>query len=166
MKLICVWDADPQKAWMLHQSFAENENGFMNAAYGVSRDDFPIFMERKKKESLGIDLPQGYVPATEYLLVNDDNEYVGIFNLRHVLNDFLEKGPGHIGYGIAHAYRGRGYASQGLALVLQEAEKLGIKTAYLSVDKDNLASLQVQKNNGAYIDHEDDQEYYTRIVID
>ena len=34
---------------------------------------------------------------------------------------------------------------------------------YMSVHKDNPASLQVQKANGAYIHHEDDAEYYTRI---
>ena len=36
---------------------------------------------------------------------------------------------------------------------------------YMSVRKENRASLKVQLNNGAYIHHEDDKEYYTRIKI-
>ena len=165
MKLVCLWDCDPAKAFELHASFDQDENGFENAAYGLDRRQFDDYIEKKRKESLGIELPQGYVPATEYILVNDDGEYVGIFNLRHELNKYLAKHAGHIGYGIAKNYRGRGYASRGLELLLQEARKHGITTAYLSVNKNNPASLKVQQKNGAWIDHEDEQEFYTRIEI-
>ena len=34
---------------------------------------------------------------------------------------------------------------------------------YLSVSKKNPASLRVQMKNGAYIHHEDEKEFYTRI---
>ena len=54
-----------------------------------------------RDESLGVGLPDGWVPATKYILVNDEGDYVGIFNLRHRLTDFLRNGPGHIGYGVA-----------------------------------------------------------------
>ena len=33
----------------------------------------------------------------------------------------------------------------------------------MSVNKDNPASLRVQMKNGAYIHHENPQEYFTRI---
>ena len=36
---------------------------------------------------------------------------------------------------------------------------------YMSVNRDNPASLRVQEKNGAYIHHMDDKEYYTRIKI-
>jgi predicted acetyltransferase len=165
MKLICLWDADAEKAYALHQTFEEDENGFMNAAFGFTKEEFMQYIEKKEKQAEGIDLPEGYVPSTEYILVNEEGEYVGIFNLRHYLNEKLAEGAGHIGYGIRRDCRGKGYASVGLSLTLQEAKKKGIDTAYLSVHKDNPASLAVQKKAGAYIDHEDDQEYYTRIRI-
>ena len=96
------------------------------------------------------------MPATKYiLLVNDEGDYVGIFNLRHRLTDFLRNGPGHIGYGIAREYRGHGYATAGLKLTLAKARELGIEEAYLSVHKTNPASLAVQQHCGARIDHED-----------
>ena len=80
------------------------------------------------------------------------------------LNDFLREGAGHIGYGIGKDYRGKGYASEGLRLTIEKAwEIIKEDEIYMSVHKDNPASLQVQKKNGAYIHHEDDKEFYTRI---
>lgn len=91
---------------------------------------------------------------------------MGIFNLRHRLNDRLREGAGHIGYGIAPEYRGRGYATAGLRMILVTAlAEYGIKEAYLSVNKDNPASLAVQRHLGARIDHDNDTEYFTRIRI-
>ncbi len=34
---------------------------------------------------------------------------------------------------------------------------------YMSVNKDNPASLRVQIKNGAYIHHDNEKEYFTRI---
>jgi hypothetical protein len=34
---------------------------------------------------------------------------------------------------------------------------------YMSIHKDNPASLRAQIKNGAYIHHEDEKEFYTRV---
>ena len=164
MKLIKLWEADPDKAYALQNSFPKEENGFVNAAYGLSREEFEKYVQRREANSRGQQLPEGYVPDTVYILENEDGEYVGIFNFRHCLNDFLRNGPGHIGYGIGPEYRGRGYATEGLWLMLQIAEsKIPEDEIFLSVHKDNPASLRVQMKNGAYIHGETEQEYLTRI---
>lgn len=164
MLLIPLWDVDLDKAYELQRSFPPEENGFVNAAYGMTREEFAQYVEMQKGYSQGRGLPEGYVPCTIYVLVDDQNNYVGLFSLRHCLNDALRQGAGHIGYGIRSEYRGRGYASAGLRLLLREAWKIvPEEEIYLSVHKDNPASLQVQKNNGATIHHEDAQRYYTRI---
>ena len=76
------------------------------------------------------------MPVTKYILVNDQGEYVGIFNLRHELNDALMEGAGHIGYGIAPEWRGRGYATEGLRLLLIKArDEFGITEATLSISR-------------------------------
>ena len=132
----------------------------------LSREEFEkVVLPRLINNSKGIDLPEGHVPGTEFFLWEDD-EIVGLFRIRHELNDFLANGPGHIGYGIKKEYRGRGYATKGLALTIEKAKEI-IKEdeIYMSVHKDNPASLQVQLKNGAYIHHEDDKEYYTRIKL-
>lgn len=164
MELIRVQDSDYRKTYDLYMTFPENENGYMNNVYGYSYDKFLSWIEMKRNWSLGKELPEGFVADTTYVLC-DDGEYVGVFNLRHYLNDFLREGPGHIGYCISKKYRGKGYATKGLALTLAKAREKGIHEAYLSVNKDNPASLKVQRNNGAYIHHENDTEYFTRIPM-
>lgn len=164
MELIRVQDSDYQKTYELYMSFPENENGYVNNVYGYNYEQFLEWIEKKRNWSLGKELPEGFVPDTTYVL-SDEGTYVGVFNLRHCLNDFLREGPGHIGYCMSKKYRGKGYASRGLQLVLEKAKEMGIEEAYLSVNKDNPASLRVQIKNGARIDHENDEEYFTRISL-
>ncbi len=164
MQLIPLWEADPEKAYALHNLFPAEETGFENPAYGLNFEEFLAYVEKRHRQNQGYDLPQGFVPDTVFLL-EDNGSYVGIFNLRHHLNEFLENGPGHIGYGVSPAHRRKGYAAKGLALTLKEAKKLGIREAYLSVNKDNVGSLKTQLANGAHIHHQDEQKYYTRIPL-
>ena len=157
---------DIEKEYLYITSLPADENGFTNPNVGVSREEFEnVVLPRFINHSKGIDLPEGYVPCTEFFLWEDD-EIVGLFRIRHELNDFLREGAGHIGYGIKKEYRGKGYATEGLKLTIEKAKEI-IKEdeIYMSVHKDNPASLQVQLKNGAYIHHEDDKEYYTRIKL-
>ena len=162
MELIRVQDSDYKKAYDLFMTFEPDENGFMNPVYGYDYDRFLEWIEMKKDWSMGKNLPEGFVPDTTFVL-EDDGQYVAIFNLRHCLNDFLREGPGHIGYGVSKDYRGNGYATKGLKLALAEARKINIHEVYLSANKDNVASWKAQLANGAYIHHSDDEKYYTRI---
>ena len=99
MKLIKAWTGDLDRAYELFGKFQADEHGFVNDAYGLSRDEFAQYMRKVEDMHAGRNLPEGYVPATKYILVNDSGDYVGIFNLRHRLNDRLREGAGHIGYG-------------------------------------------------------------------
>lgn len=166
MRLIPLWEADEERTYDLQKSFAPNENGFVNGAYGLSRQAFSEFVQLRKRNSQGLDLPEGHVPDTVYVLEDDSEGYVGIVKLRHRLNDALRQGAGHIGYGIRKEYRGRGYATAALSLALDEARKIVPEDEiYLSVRKDNPASLKVQLRNGARVDHESGEEYFTRIPL-
>ncbi len=166
IRLIPLWEADEERAYDLQKSFAPNENGFVNGAYGLSRQAFSEFVQLRKRNSQGLDLPEGHVPDTVYVLEDDSEGYVGIVKLRHRLNDALRQGAGHIGYGIRKEYRGRGYATAALSLALDEARKIVPEDEiYLSVRKDNPASLKVQLRNGARVDHESGEEYFTRIPL-
>lgn len=71
-----------------------------------------------------------------------------------------------MGYGVRRTCRGRGYATRGLALAIEKArEMVPENELYLSVGKENLASLRTQLKNGAYIHHQDGEKYYTRIKL-
>lgn len=155
---------DIEKEFEFIKDTPKDENGFTNPYFGVVREEFENnTLPRIINNSKGIDLPEGFVPETQYFLW-DDEKIVGWFRVRHYLNDFLRNGAGHIGYGIGKNYRGKGYATKGLRLTVEKTCQI-IKEdeIYMSVHKDNPASLQVQKKNGAYIHHEDDKEFYTRI---
>lgn len=56
--------------------------------------------------------PAGFVPATQYLALDEQEHLVGMTNLRHYLNDYLLTYGGHIGYSVRPAERQHGYAIQ------------------------------------------------------
>ena len=85
-------------------------------------------------------VPEGWVPATLYYLVDGEGHVAGALDLRHFLNQGLLEFGGHIGYGMSPAYRGRGWAPLMLALGLEKAKALGIHRALVTCNDDNLPS--------------------------
>ena len=146
------------------KSIPKEENGFKNKYYDITKDEFVNEVVPKLLETeQGIGLGEGRVPET-YFFLWDDDKIVGLFKIRHCLNDFLRQGAGHVGYGILPEYRGKGYAKQGLILTIDKCKELIEEDEiYLSVHKDNPASLRVQLDCGAYIVGETEEEYITRI---
>lgn len=154
---------DIEKEWLFQRSIPVDENGFLNDYPDISREDFDFALETMIAQSKGEKLPEGYVPQTVYYLWDDDN-IVGTFHFRQYLCQSLIEGAGHIGYYIAPEYRGKGYASQGLKLLIDEIrDDVQDDEIYLRVNRDNPASLRVMQNNGGYIHHQDDTKYYVRI---
>ena len=154
---------DIEKEWLFQRSIPADENGFLNDYPGISREDFGSALDTMTAQSRGEKLPAGYVPQTVYYLWDDDC-IVGTFHFRHYLCQSLIEGSGHIGYYIAPEYRGRGYASRGLKLLIDEVKgRIKEEEIYLRVNRDNLSSLKVMLNNGGYIHHEDEAHYYVRI---
>jgi predicted acetyltransferase len=58
---------------------------------------------------------------------------------------------GHVGYSVAEWKRGRGYASEGLRLILPDAKERGLPYVELTTDPDNLASQRVILRNGGVL---------------
>ena len=166
--MIYLKEANIEDARSEYEMFAQmpaDENGFTNPDFGASFDEYVnTILPKKINNSKGLDLPDGFVPQTDFFLWDDD-KVVGLFRLRHYLNDFLRENAGHIGYGIRKDFRGNGYATKGLKLLLDVGKNIIEEDEfYLSVHKDNEASIKVQMNNGAKIVREDETNYYTRIA--
>ena len=157
---------DVDEIYKVLKELPEDENGFMNPYHGIDNDTFMHeTMPKLIDIANGINLKPGYVPQTYYFLWEDEH-IVGVYKLRHYLNESLKNGSGHIGYGILPAYRNQGYAKKGLALLIDIAKHIIREDEiYMASHKDNPASLHVQIANGAYIHHEDEEEVYTRIPI-
>ena len=113
---------------------------------------FAAFAQNKIDQSHGIDLPSGFVPSTEFWLIDKD-EFIGRTNIRHTLNDWLLQIGGHIGYWIRPSKRGKGYGKKILELALQEAKKLGISPVLVTCDITNKPSGKIIEANGGKLEN-------------
>lgn len=128
----------------------DRTRGYQKFSVADLKKDFEAYVQRKRDESEGRNLPEGYVPHTEYWLV-DGGAYIGGVNIRHRLNEHLEKFGGHIGYDIRPSKRNKGYGTKILELALKKARELGITRALVTCNADNTASRKIiEKNGGVY----------------
>ena len=117
------------------------------------RQDFDSFVERERSHSRGENMPAGYIPQTEFWLV-DVEEYIGHVGIRHELNEHLLHIGGHIGYSIRPSKRGQGYGNKILELALPEAKKLGLDKVLLTCDVTNVASRKIIEKNGGALENQ------------
>jgi predicted acetyltransferase len=101
-------------------------------------------------------LPEDRVPADSYFLIRKaDGKILGAINIRHRLNDHLQKRGGHIGYGVAPSERRKGYAG----LMLKQAlvicrDQLKIDRILITCDKDNIGSNKTIIKSGGILENE------------
>lgn len=104
----------------------------------------------------GIDLPNGWVPASTYWLIAQDNDQIlGAINIRHTLTDYLRFRGGHIAYYVHQFERRKGYASQMLGLGLEKCRAMGIDRVLITCAKKNVGSAKTIINNGGVLHSED-----------
>ena len=97
-------------------------------------------------------VPNGLVPATQFIYVREqDDKIVGMLQIRHFFNPYLEKYGGHIGYSVAPSERHKGYAAQMLKEALPKCRDLGLERVLITCNQDNEGSRQtIRKNGGVY----------------
>lgn len=98
-------------------------------------------------ERIGKGLPEGYVPASTFWLV-EGGTFLGTGNIRHRLTPALERFGGHIGYAIRPSGWNMGYGTLQLRLLLAEARAMGIERALLTCFDTNIGSWRVMEKNG------------------
>ena len=117
-------------------------------------DDFAAEVTTCADQAAGRNLADSMVPATTRWLVRNGATVIGTVNIRHRLNAFLEHEGGHIGYSVRPTERGKGYATQLLAMGLELARSLSVRRALLVCDKVNSASAAVIRKNGGVLENE------------
>ena len=76
MRLIETWLADPERAFDLFAKFPAEETGFENPAAGMDREQFAAYVRGLRDESLGVGLPDGWVPATKYIIPSVNKYFI------------------------------------------------------------------------------------------
>jgi predicted acetyltransferase len=132
---------------MVREFMQTGEDWFNN--FPLALEDFATFVRELEDEAAGIGLPPDVVPQQTYWLARNDGTLLGEIRLRPHLTPPFERHNGHIGYNIRPSQRGKGYATQQLALVLEEAQRQGLPRVMLTIDGENPASVRViEKNRG------------------
>ena len=129
------------------QEIPAEENGLINKANGLTFDEYKEWLIVKQRDS-------------EQEGIVDDGIPVGFGSVRHFLTEALRKAGGNIGYGIAPAFRGKGYGKELLRLLLNEAKEMGIDKVLVTILLDNIASQAVAIANGGVVTERTDERVF------
>ncbi|MBQ4166062.1 MAG: GNAT family N-acetyltransferase [Oscillospiraceae bacterium] len=125
----------------------------MDGTGSLRRIDDPeeyINVCRKYEEPTTV--PSHLVPATQFFFIREsDNKLVGMIQIRHYLNDFLEKFGGHIGYSVRPSERRKGYAKEMLKMALPCCKEIGLEKVLITCIDGNIGSEKtILANGGIY----------------
>jgi len=88
-----------------------------------------------------------WVVTDTYFAVDENDKIVGIIDLRHSLNDFLQD-FGNVGYSVKPSERRKGYATEMFCQVREIARQAGMKELHMAVHRDNEPSVKTIVNAG------------------
>ena len=119
------------------KSQSAHDGGFWDAENSVYEE----WLESNQNQEMGINLPEGWVPAIQLVAFSEKGQALGFLNLRLRLSNFLLEEGGHIGYSIRLSERGKGYAKE-----------KNIKKALVTCSVNNPASRAVVLANGGLLE--------------
>jgi len=99
-------------------------------------------------------VPGEWVPGYTYFYVDNDDQIVGMINIRLYLNDFLRGYGGHIGYSVRPTRRRQGHGTNMLRGALEFLARIGLRDVLVTCDKANIASAKVIQGCGGVLEKE------------
>lgn len=140
---------DRLKAENFKREFYQNQEMIINGSALLDKMDYHSWINHINNQKTA---QKGWVPATTFFAIRkSDNKIVGIIDIRHELNKFLEERGGHIGYSVCPYERRKGYATEMLKLALEYSRKINLDKVMICCLESNLASKRViEKCGGIY----------------
>jgi predicted acetyltransferase len=136
---------------MLEEWYATGEKIVPYAIRRLDYHDFAYYCANLEIKDAG----GGRVPDSTFFCLDEERDrMVGAVNIRHDLNEALLLNGGHIGDGVRPSERGKGIATQMIAMALDECRKLGIRKVLMVCDKENIASAKSIRRNGGILENE------------
>ncbi|MBQ8199674.1 MAG: GNAT family N-acetyltransferase [Lachnospiraceae bacterium] len=91
-----------------------------------------------------------WVVTDTFFAVDENDSIVGIIDLRHSLNDFLQD-FGNVGYSVKPSERRKGYATEMFRQVREIARQAGMQELHMAVHRDNEPSVKTIVNAGGVV---------------
>lgn len=140
------------------EAFQSAHDGGFWSSTDFSYEDW---LQTNLEHELGLNLPDGFVPAIQLVSFDPSGRALGFLSLRLMLNDFLLNHGGHIGYSVRPSQRGRGIAKQMLQQAIDIARSKNITDILVTCHQDNQASRAViLANNGIFENTLEETERY------
>lgn len=139
---------DEREALAAHREFPDWE--FL-LSYKPDRN-WSEYVTQTHEMRLGINLPEGRVPAT-FFIAEVDGKLVGRSSIRHELNTFLRNYGGHIGYGVRPEFRRQGYATEILRQSLTYIRGIGVGDVLITCLDENVGSSAVIERCGGQLEN-------------
>lgn len=129
---------------------AGEEYGFNDTE--TARRDFARFVADLDEEAAGVGLPPGAVAQTTFVLVEEETgDVVAEFRYRPAAGEPWTRHHGHTGYNVRPGARRRGFAAEGLRLLLVHAAADGLAGLALTIEPGNVGSQKAAAANGGYL---------------
>lgn len=134
------------------QEFLDFDSSMDGAGPLRRYEDIPAYIQLCLDYENPALVPDNFVPATQFLLIREhDNKLVGMIQVRHSFNEFLEKYAGNIGYSVRPSERRKGYAKKMLELALPFCQEIGLTRVLVACIDGNIGSEKtILHNDGVY----------------
>ena len=144
--------ADKATVLEMMTEFEKSQSAHDGGFWDTENFSYEDWLESNQNQEMGINLPEGWVPAIQLVAFSGKGQALGFLDLRLRLNNFLLEKAGHIGYSIRPSQRGKGYAKETLRQGLQVAKEKNIKKALVTCSVNNPASRAVILANGGILE--------------
>ena len=140
-----------QKALDYRQEHFDNNEMIINGSELLDKtDSYEEWLKSVTDNASPDTVNPDWVLTDTFFAIDENENIIGIIDLRHTLNDFL-KDFGNSGYSVRPSERRKGYATEMLRQLLLIAKQAGLQEVHLSVERNNDPSVKtIVKNGGKY----------------